>query len=284
MKRSSILTQIELASHELPISEKKVATYILSHPKDVMHMTIHELAKLSETSSAAVVRLCKSLGIDGFPSLKVQLSAGLVGNSTSVGYLDIESDEKVSSIIEKTVSNTVQTFHDTASQLNTGSIEQAVELLHHADIIYLYGVGASLLIAEDAAQKWSRLGKRVYATSDRHLLVSAMATQSENAVFWGISYSGETREVIQLVNRAKEYGMKTIGLSRIGNNKLSQSVDVSLSTARAPEAKLRSAATSSRFAQLLVVDVVFLTYASSQYEFTIEQLEKTKKSIENLYD
>lgn len=283
MAVGSIQSQIELVLSELPISEKKVAQYILLNGKEVVNMTVHELAKEAGASSAAVVRFCRSLGVAGFPTLKVRLSAELE-QIQHVGYLDIESNEKVSSIIEKTVSNTVQTFHDTASQLNTGSIEQAVELLHHADIIYLYGVGASLLIAEDAAQKWSRLGKRVYAISDRHLLVAAMATQSENAVFWGISYSGETREVIQLVNRAKEYGMKTIGLSRIGNNKLSQSVDVSLSTARAPEAKLRSAATSSRFAQLLVVDIVFLTYASSQYEFTIEQLEKTKKSIENLYD
>lgn len=37
-----------------------------------------------------------------------------------------------------------------------------------------------------------------------------MATKSENAVFWGISYSGETREVIQLIKRAKEQGKKQL--------------------------------------------------------------------------
>jgi len=104
------------------------------------------------------------------------------------------------------------------------------------------------------------------------------------AVFWGASYSGKTKEVLLLIEKAKAFGMQTIGLSRIGQHKLVQNVDVLLTTARAPEAKLRSAATSSRFAQLFVIDIVFLTYASSQYEFTIEQLEKSRNAVADLKD
>ncbi|WP_232698658.1 MurR/RpiR family transcriptional regulator [Brevibacillus daliensis] len=283
MAVGSMISQIELVLNELPESEKKVAEYILSNAGEVMHMTIHELAKKAEASSAAVVRFCRSLGIDGFPALKIRLSAE-VKSTPHVGYFDVESNETVHSIINKTLSNTVLTLQNTASQLDMQSIEQAVKMLHQAKVIYIYGIGASFIIAEDAAQKWIRLGKNVYAISDRHLLAAAMATQSQNAVFWGISYSGETREVIQLMKRAKEIGIKTISLSRPGNNKLSQLADVSLFTARAPEAKLRSAATSSRLAQLFVLDVVFSTYASAQYDFTVEQIEKTKQIIERLYD
>jgi len=281
VKINGVLAQIELAVDELPISEEKVARYVLSHPEEIMHMTINQLAEASKASSSAVVRLCKSLGIEGFPSLKVRLSAEVVSHKP-LRYLDIESEEEISSIVQKTMYNSIQTFQDTAGQLSRDAIEKAVEIIQQADIIYLYGVGASLVVAEDAAQKWNRLGKPSYVISDRHLLAQSMVTQSQKAVFWGISYSGETHEVIQLVKKAKELKMKTIGLSRIGNNKLSQSVDVTLTTARAPEAKLRSAATSSRFAQLFVIDVIFFAYASSQYEQTIEQLEKTKNIIENL--
>lgn len=89
-----------------------------------------------------------------------------------------------------------------------------MSLLQQAEVIYVYGIGASFIIAEDAAQKWLRLGKNVYAISDRHLLAGAMATKSENAVFWGILYSGETREVIQLIKGAKDKCIKTISLTR----------------------------------------------------------------------
>ncbi|HDR7533210.1 TPA: hypothetical protein ACTZ3H_005173 [Bacillus cereus] len=44
-------------------------------------------------------------------------------------------------------------------------------------------------MAENVAQKWIRLGKQVYAISNRYLLTGAMVTQAENAIFRGISYS-----------------------------------------------------------------------------------------------
>ncbi|WP_000216826.1 MurR/RpiR family transcriptional regulator [Bacillus thuringiensis] len=281
MTVKSIRTQIELVLDDLPVSEKKVAQYILSHTKHLTQMTIHQLAKEAEASSAAVVRFCRSLGVAGFPDLKASIYAE-IQHIHHVGYFDIEPDEKVQSIIDKTLSNTVQTLHDTVGQLETKSIEKAVGFLKDAEVIYIYGVGASFLIAEDVAQKWIRLGKQAYAISDRHLLAVAMATQSKNALFWGISYSGETSDVIELMKVAKGLELKTISLSRLGTSPISDLADVSLFTARAPEAKIRSAATSSRFAQLLVIDVIFFAYSSSQYEFTVKQLEKTKHTIQRL--
>ncbi|MCI0767799.1 hypothetical protein LOK41_23955 [Bacillus sp. TL12] len=120
--------------------------------KEVTQMTIHQLAKEAEASSAAVVRFCRSLGVTGFPDLKARLYAE-VEHIHHVGYFDIEPNEKVQSIIDKTLSNTVQTFHDTVGQLETKSIEEAVEFLRETDVIYIYGVGASFLIAEDVVQK-----------------------------------------------------------------------------------------------------------------------------------
>jgi len=283
MRNGNILNQIELAFEELPKSEQKIAKYILDYSKDVLYMNIKELAEKSKSSSAAVVRFCKSIGVESFGNLKVRISAES-SQGITVGNLDIEDREAVSSIVEKTLSNTIQVFEDTAHQIETVAVENVVEMLQKADMVYVYGVGASFLIAEDIAQKWRRLGKKVYAISDYHLLLSTMATQNENAVFWGISYSGQTKEVLLLIEKAKSFGMSTIGLSRIGQHKLAGSVDVLLTTARAPEARLRSAATSSRFAQLFVIDIVFLAYAAAQYEFTIEQLEKSRHAVIDLKD
>ncbi|WP_305953482.1 MurR/RpiR family transcriptional regulator [Paenibacillus odorifer] len=90
--QGSMISQIELDLNELPESEKKVAEYILANAKEVLHMTIHELATKAEASSAAVVRFCRSLGIEGFPALKIRLSAE-VENTPHVRYFDVESNE-----------------------------------------------------------------------------------------------------------------------------------------------------------------------------------------------
>ncbi|MBM7645970.1 DNA-binding MurR/RpiR family transcriptional regulator [Scopulibacillus daqui] len=279
MTISSITSQIKAALPDLPESEQKVAEYIRHHPKEVIKMSIHETAKKAGTSSAAIVRFCRSMGLDGFPDLKMRLSIELA-KPRQPGYLDIEANEEVESIIEKVMSNTLQTLQITAGHLDSQAIKRTIDVLRQASVIYVYGVGASYIVAEDVAQKWKRLGKSIFAVSDCHVLSMNFAASPPNAVFFGISYSGNTPEVIHLTELANEYGLTTIGLSRFGNNKLSQTADIIINTARAPEAELRSAATTSRFAQLLVIDVLFFAYASSQYDFTVNQLAKTREAVE----
>ena len=281
--RGNIQTQIELLLPELPESERKVGEFILQNQQEITIMSVHQLAEEAGSSAAAVSRFCRSLGISGFPALKMRLSIE-TRLEQPFEITDVEANESSSVIADKVLKKTVQMLYDTIGQLNYGMIDQAVSALQKAEIIYFYGIGASQLVAEDAAQKWGRVGKKVVTLQDRHTLAAVMASQCENAVFWGFSYSGETKEVLQLIRIATELGMTTIGLSRSGNSKLSQVVDVDLSVARAPEAKLRSAATSSRFGQLYLLDVVFFTYASAEYKTMVKRIEKSHEIIAMLED
>lgn len=283
MPKGGILSRIQSMMSDLPVSEQKVASYILSSPKDAVAMSVHDVAEKSGTSSAAVVRFCRSIGLNGFPELKMQLSvSNAYSRNHHTGYLDIESNEPVKSVIRKTINNSLQAIQDTEEHLDVQTIEQIVVSLQRAPAIFMYGVGASAIVAEDAAQKWLRLGKIAYFIPDRHLLAAALASAPKNAVFFGISYSGETTDLLELIRLAKEFGLQTIGLSKFGSNKLASLCDQMLYTSRAPEAELRSAATSSRLAQLLVVDILFLAYASSQYEATVEQLSASRNAVKRL--
>ncbi len=281
MVNGNILTQIKIALDELPKSEKKVGKYILENKNDILDMNINELAEKSNTSTAAVIRLCKSLGVTGYPSLKIRLS-GLIENEPDIGYSDINPNENISSIVKKMVYNLTQTIQDTSMQIDERNILDAVKIIKEVDTIYFYGVGASYLVAKDGAQKFARVGINTYAISDRHVLATTMSSQKGKAAFWGISYSGQTEEVIKFMNIAKNLKIKTISLSKVGNNLIKTVSDVSLSTARAPEAILRSSATSSRFAQLFVLDIVFMAYATSQYDKTMDMLKTTKSVIQKL--
>ncbi|MFD1905978.1 hypothetical protein ACFSQ7_21010 [Paenibacillus rhizoplanae] len=94
------------------LSQKKVAEYILANAKEVMHMSIHELAAKAVASSAAVVRFFAGPWASrASPRLKIRLSAE-VENTSYVGYFDVESNETVHSIIDKMLSNTILTFSE----------------------------------------------------------------------------------------------------------------------------------------------------------------------------
>ncbi len=281
MGSENILSQIEFALDELPVSEKKVARYVLKNSKDVINMPINELAVKSKTSTAAVIRFCRSLGITSFPNLKIRIAA-IVEDDITMGYADIVPTDDVKTIVQKTVANATQSFYDTVVQLDEENVISAVELLKKADTIFFYGVGNSQLIAEEASQKWAKVGKTTYAISDQHMLATLMSNNASNSVFWGISHSGDKVEVKKMLEIAKDLGIKTISLTKKGSSKIQQVSDISLHTARTSEETLTNASPSCRFAQLLVIEVVFLSYTANQFDEIEPKLKISSDVIQKL--
>ncbi|MGG4471397.1 MurR/RpiR family transcriptional regulator [Paenibacillus alvei] len=278
MTSVNILVRIESIIEELPKSERKVAQYILENANDIVRMSVHELAMHANASSAAVIRLCRSIGVEGYSDLKLSLSSQF-SHSLKSSFSDIEKNETTQSIKEKIVSNSVQVIKETALELDDGMIDKAIESIKHADVVYVYGLGASSLVANDIMQKWSRLGKVVVAIQDAHIYASILSGASKNCIFFCVSNTGETTEVLRLVDIAKESGCQTIGLTRFGHNTLSQKVGLSLQYVRAPEAQFRSAATSSIFAQFLTIDIIFYAYVSKYYDDSIEKIVNSRNAV-----
>lgn len=266
---------------KLPPSEKKIASYIIKHPSEVLSLTASELGKRSSTSSAAVIRLCKSLNLKGFPELKLRI-AGDLQKPATVGFLDIEPDESISSIIEKTTNNSIQTLRETEELLSRDQLQQAVKVLKKARRIHFIGVGASSIIAQDAQQKFLRIDKAVHAFADMHLATTSVANAQKNDVVVGISFSGQTPEVAKIMEIANKHQAHTISITKYGQSIVSDQADIKLYSSATKEPTFRSGATLSRMAQLHVVDILFMCVASSQFSETVTRLETTRKAVENL--
>lgn len=276
-----ILSRIENVMPKLTQSEQKVARFVLSAPEEVVFMSVHEMADRSLSSSASVVRFCRSMGLKGFPELKVALSADLANDQKS-GYYDLNKNDSSADLVEKILSNAVQSLRDTVGLLDIEMIEKAAQSLYNAPAIFAYGVGASALVAEDIAQKWLRLGKNAYALSDVHVLTMSMANAPKGSVFIGISYSAATKEVLQLMKFANKTGLVTISFTGFGRSELSEISDFSLYTSLAPEAKIRSAATGSKHSQFFIVDVLYYVCASMDIENSLDKIQKTRDAIQDL--
>ncbi|MFS0784737.1 MurR/RpiR family transcriptional regulator [Bacillus sp. 1P06AnD] len=275
-----VLLRIESMLAQLPKSEQKVAQYVLENPMEVIRMTVNDLAQQAHASSSAVIRFCRSIEIDSFTELKVSISSQLSQAETEKkGFYDIEPNEEIKEIKEKIVSNSVRVLQETSTYLDEHTLNDVVEAMKNADVIYVYGLGASWLVVEDIVHKWLRLGKMVTANQDAHITASALAASRNNSVFFTISNSGNTEEVLRLVDIAQHAGVRTIGLSRFGHNKLSEKVDMSLQHVRAPEAKYRSAATSSLFAQFLTIDIIFYAYVSKYYSEYITGIQRSREAV-----
>ncbi|PYZ92806.1 RpiR family transcriptional regulator [Salipaludibacillus keqinensis] len=269
--------------NKLPPSEKKIAEYILAQPHEAIHCTASKLGELSSTSSAAVIRLCKSLGMKGFQDLKLRISGDLQ-KSTNIQYSNIEPGESQQSIVEKVTNNSLQAIKETEELVNFDSLAAAVEALQKADKIHFFGVGASGIIAKDAHQKFLRMNKAVSSFTDIHNATMCIANVDKNDVVFGISFSGETYETIKMMELAKQKGATTISLTRYGNTSVAVNADIKLyiSASREVPAPFRSGATSSRLAQLYMIDILFVSVVTDQYDTASDYLKEITKAMEFL--
>lgn len=278
MKDQHIISRIKSLEEELPIAERKIATFILNSPEAIIDMTASELGKAAGSSAATVIRLCKRVDILSFTQLKILVSREIT-QIKPVGYSDITPGEDVQDIMDKLLGNAIQTMQDTVSILKEKAMMDAVKKIEKAAVIYVFGVGASKLVAQNIAGKWSRIGKNTIYLDDAHLLIAAMTEPVEAAVFIGISNTGETKEVLKLMKIAKQNHCTTIAITRFGQNSLAELSDISLQHVRANEEELKSAATNSLHAQFIVVDILFFAYASQNYAKTIERVNITRQEI-----
>lgn len=267
--------------HMLPPSEQKIADFILADPEQIVTMTISELGEMSQTSGAAVTRLCKSLKLKGFQELKLRIN-GDIGRKTELTNRDIQPNEPVSTTIQKVTEHAVQTLLETGELLDSEQLEKAVEAIVNAKNIHFFGVGASSIAAIDAQQKFLRIHKASTASTDLHMGATIVANAGTHDVVVGISFSGATFEVEKILELANEKGATTISLTKFGQSSISQISKIQLHTSPTREANFRSGATSSRLAQLHVMDILFMSVASRQFEVTITYLDATREAIEDI--
>lgn len=276
----NILLTVKEKLPKLPKSERKIAKIILAHPLDIIQMSAADLAKMAGSSPAAVIRFCRSIGVKGYTELKLQLSA--VSNEIeAASYTDISPDENLDEIKKKMLWNTNYMLERTNNTLVNDALEQAVLLMVKSPVIYAYGLGASFLVAMDLKQKLTRIGKQVICTQDQHELVAALAIAPKDAVYFGISNSGEKREGQVLMEIAKKTGAYTISLTKDSDNSLSRLADIALKMADTNEAPLRSGATISLLTQMYAIDILFYHFMTKKYEDNIEYLELSRKAIAN---
>lgn len=271
------LLKLKEAMDDLKPSELKIARYLINYTEEAVGISIGELAERSGGSKAAVVRLCKTLGFSGYRDLAIELAAELASRQTRESeYTDIRPGDKLDTIIKNVGHNNRQSIEDTLLILDHGEVKKAVNAVRKAKRINFYGVGASGIVAVDGSQKFMRIRKCSEAYTDPHLQATAAANLMKGDVAVVISYSGETRDIIESMRIAKQSGATIIAITKFGRSTLGEEADIKLFLS-SPEITMRSGAMGSRIAQLTMIDIVFSGVASLEFKEIKEHLDRTFK-------
>ncbi|WP_254660825.1 SIS domain-containing protein [Bacillus sp. FJAT-27225] len=106
-----------------------------------------------------------------------------------------------------------------------GSIVKALKLLTDARRIYIFGLGSSGLAAQELNYRLSRMGFVCEAVTDPHLMIIRSTLLVKGDLLVAFSRSGQTRDLITSVKKAKGNGAKLVSLTAYGNTYLTKLSD-----------------------------------------------------------
>ena len=265
----------ELMSTLTP-KERQIAMFILDFPDEAVNMSIDELASTCGTSTSSVVRLCKTAGYSGYKELCRELAADLAFNQNdAITYQDVRPGDSIDSIVRNVCMSNMKAIENTMSMLKVGDLENAINAIAAADRVDFYGIGSSGTVALDAHNKFVRINKISMSSSDPHEQILSATTLKKGDVAVLISYTGDTKDILETADIIKQTEATTISITRYTKNLLSERADIRLYSSSS-ETMIRSGAMGSRIGQLTIIDILYTAVTSQEYDKVKKYLDKTR--------
>lgn len=251
-------------------SEKKVADFVVSSQEKILHSTMQDIKKATMVGDATIIRFCQKMGYSGFSDLKIDIA--------KAGFSSPKrSDDSFIDTIEHKL---IDAIHDTRALANEEHLKQAVTLIHEANRVFIFGVGASGITALDMESRFLRSGLQVKAIIDSHYQAMNAALFNEQDLIIALSLTGKTQDVFDSLQIAKKNGAKIIVISNYVLSPIAQLGDVVLQTA-IEEYLLNGGSLSGKVSQIFAIDLL-ITYYELTYDINgIQMREKVARSVIN---
>ncbi len=265
-----VTEKIKSSYATLPSSERMVADYVLRNKEALFKHPIKELAKMSGTTQAAWTRFAQAIGYNGLKDLKnAYYAEANVHLDTDKGpkilFKDVNEYTSLQSIADNICATSIQAIQTTYRLFDAGSFNEAVNKVVQAKQIQIFGVGTAGIAAYDLYCKLRRIHYNVVYNQDNHMNLMTVSQIGEGDVAIFFSDNAKTAEIMRYFNIAKDRGADTIAVTKLGNNALTTGCDHVL-FATSTEIDKKSGITSSRFAQLFIVDILYTAVANRDYD------------------
>lgn len=279
MRKVSILSSIHSNYNNLTNTEKKVADYVLENMKNVVYMSITDLADACGVGESSIFRFCKSLGYKGYQEFKIALAHSITVENEIPQLTDhVTMGDSMEQVASKVLSNNISALNETFNLLNFEDIEKAVQYIVNAERVLFFGVGSSLVTAWEAKNKFMRITNKTECLLDSHLQMMSAALMTERDVAVVISYSGSTKDTIELARKAKERGATVISITRFTKSPLTHYSDLTL-LCGANEGPLQGGSLSAKISQLYLLDMLYVEYFKCTHEESIVNKESTATAV-----
>jgi DNA-binding MurR/RpiR family transcriptional regulator len=202
--------RIQKFEYKLNDTDDQIIEFIIRNKQDFVHQSIQSLAANLYTVPNTITRLSKKLGYDGFSHLKNSIKEELESTITA--------DEDSSYYFIK------KTFE----LIDMDRIETAAKMLHEAKHALFFGVGDMALFCELMVRNLRVVGKTAEFSIHRHEVIHMLNEMNHHDVLVLMSLSGETPQILEMAQIAKQKDIPIISLTHFNRNSLQETASVNL--------------------------------------------------------
>ncbi|WP_170008516.1 MurR/RpiR family transcriptional regulator [Bacillus fonticola] len=202
--------RVQKYEYKLNDTDDQIIDYVSTHKKDVITHSIQYLAAQMYTVPNTVTRLSKKLGYDGFSQLKNSLKEEIDAKQE-----DVEDSLSIA-------------IHKTMSLVDRDKLSMVTKMIQEAHRVLFFAVGDTVPLCENMVKSLKAVGKASSFSVHRHDVVLEINQLESNDLFFVISLSGETTQVLEMATLAQERGVRIISLTHFDRNSLQQLADVNL--------------------------------------------------------
>ncbi|MDK2844532.1 MAG: hypothetical protein PWP69_1324 [Enterococcus sp.] len=272
--QTSILNRIHSLYDSFFEQEKKIARYIIQHHQEVVNMTISELAKACGTSVATVTRFCRKCEVDGFHHLKISLAKEIVHENLPTAVSNSISREDIGQSLQNILANKIEEMQQTVSLLDEQTLNQMLDCIQKARMVQFVAVGNTIPVALDGTYKFSQIGIHAVTSSIWETQLAFALGLGNEDVMIAISNSGESRQVVKMLEVARQNGVTTIGITNNPHSRVAETVDYHIQTATREKLFLNEFC-FSRVSAMTVIEIMYLFLTVGQEE-SYERLSESE--------
>lgn len=278
----NVLIKIQAELPSMSNVSRKIGEYILDNQEEIPYLTVSDLAKKSKVSEASISRFSQQLGYDNFREMKMQLLQAPTDSNTLLS--EISPTDTANELKDKLQMRIQHALSTTNEALEDRILDNVAAAIAEVDLVQVYGIGASSLVADDLYQKFNRIGKIVDNPSDTHQLVTNMVGFTGKQLLVLISESGLTKDIIKLAEIANEVEVKLVVLTSNKDGKLADLANMVVPTnGKSHSSQIRTAATTSLISQLYVVDLIFYRYLQTHLDQDVQSIKKSYQWVNEYF-
>lgn len=255
---TKILNKIFSEFDNFSSSEKKIAEFIINNKREIVDITIAELAEKSGVSEASVSRFCKRCNMKSFYQLKITLAKELAENENKpIQASENITSENISGSLKKILENKIEELTETITHIDEKNLKKVLSIIEKARSVQFSAVGNTIPVALDGAYKFNQIGIPAVANTIWETQLAYTFNLSSDDVVIIISNSGASKRLLALIEAAKSKGAVVISITNNENSPIALKSDYHITTATREKLFLNDYY-FSRISASVVIEILYL--------------------------